>query len=115
MTQYQQVELTKPIIIDKISIANKNDGNISDDYLVKTIDRPYAPGEIFLAVFFAALGFLVGLVMSISYILIKFSWTKDELDISAKYFPSKDYKSIKDPGYRRWLRLCRNGNIGPSK
>lgn len=86
LTQYQQVELTKSInALIKSQLQTKMMANISDDYLVKTIDRPYAPEvkSFPSRVFFAALGFLVGLVMSISYILIKFSWTKDELDISA--------------------------------
>tara|TARA_B100000212_G_scaffold220598_1_gene167062 strand:- start:2393 stop:3316 length:924 start_codon:yes stop_codon:yes gene_type:complete len=80
LTQYQQVELIKSInAMIKSQLQTKMMANISDDYLVKTIDKPYVPEikSFPSRVFFAALGFFVGLVISISYILIQFSWSKE--------------------------------------
>ena len=71
---YKQIDLVKSINqMIKSQLQTKMMANISDDYLVKNIDKPFVP-EIKSypsRILFLILGFLIGFGISISYILIK--------------------------------------------
>ena len=76
LVTYNQVELIRSInTMIKSQLHTKMMANISDDYLVKKIDKPYVPEvkSFPSRALFAILGLLVGFVVITSYILIRSS------------------------------------------